>query len=390
MTRGEKKVFSDLLAQIKTDKEHVPGPKEEEPTDTREEWQPSSKLTSEDRSEMAHISWIFDSVLKDVRKRNEKAEDPAYTSGQAFGAYDVQKAELDAMQQGLFESEYSSADISRLLNEEQLPMDQAIALVVQRELAKNETALQAAVEEGDHALWEVCKERIFSLVSLFEEVQSAATAAADTTSTTTTATPEPTTTPESTATPDSSTDSSSTALAEFLDLPPEVPAESVVGALYPRMLHAAFRLLSLHFPQSTLISQFRTTTKSQGRAYAVLGASTDLYNEMIHFYWHGCHDLPSVISLLQEMEVTGVEPDKRLMGQLGGIVRQRTYDLKRHWQWKRHDSRKRREPWWDLTPNRMAMRELIGENGWIEKLEKRLKEKKKKKEKNADWMEEVD
>ncbi|PLB50242.1 hypothetical protein P170DRAFT_435438 [Aspergillus steynii IBT 23096] len=378
MTRGEKQVFSDLLKQIEGDKEKDSKPEEggEDHGESRvEAWQPSSELSHRDRSEMAHISWIFDSVLQDVRKQGKKK--PKGWDADAKRAFDAQSAEDAAMENEFYDRVFSSEEISQMLASESLPMDQAIAIVVRREAAKTEAALEASVEKDDQALWEVCKDRIFSMLHHLENAQSAA---ASTTSTTTAS--------DSDSTPDPTA-----ALAELLDLPPEVPAAAVVSSLYPKMLHAAFRLLSIHFPQSALISQFRATIKSQGRAFAVLGASADLYCEMIHFTWNGCLDLPGVIMILREMEVTGVEPNKRLVGQLRYIVRHRAYDLKRHQHWKRSDEKKRREPWWDLTPNRTAIRDLIGEDGWVAKLENRLREKlarekqaREKRERDEDWQ----
>ncbi|GAB1200924.1 hypothetical protein APSETT444_010305 [Aspergillus pseudonomiae] len=161
-----------------------------------------------------------------------------------------------------------------------------------------------------------------------------------------------------------------------LEVPESVPVEPVVTALYPKMLLVAFRLLNLHFPNSPLISQFRATIKSHGRASAVLGSSTGLYNELIYFYWRGCHDIPGVVSLLREMEVIGIEPNHRTCGLLTGIVNQRDRDLKQHWKRMHNEKRgPRREPWWDLAPNRKAVRELLGPEGWMHRIERRVQEK---------------
>ncbi|PYH46815.1 uncharacterized protein BP01DRAFT_355217 [Aspergillus saccharolyticus JOP 1030-1] len=169
-----------------------------------------------------------------------------------------------------------------------------------------------------------------------------------------------------------------------LTVPAGVPVSSVVAELYPKMLLAAFRLLNLHFPMSSLIGQFRATIRLMGPTSAMLGGSTGLYNDLIYFYWRGCQDLPAVVALMREMEVTGVEPDARTVRILSSINTQRTRDLKTHWQ--RHVSslpaRKDpsekvhvgRETWWDLAPNRKAYWILCGKDGYVDKLKARYEE----------------
>ena len=166
MTRGEKQVFSDLLSQLGGNEEKVPGPeerkerKEEGHTKTRfKARQPSSELSDRDRSEMAHISWIFDSVLEDVRRQGKKK--PEGWDAAAKQTFDMQEAEDAAMENDFYKTVFGNEDISQLLASESLPMGQAIALVVQREAAKIEDALEATVEKDDQAMWEVCKDRIF-------------------------------------------------------------------------------------------------------------------------------------------------------------------------------------------------------------------------------------
>ncbi|KAK1147700.1 hypothetical protein N8T08_001045 [Aspergillus melleus] len=387
MTRGERQVFSDLLQQIGGGQQEP----EQAPTDHAKEETPESpspglpRLSNEDRSERDQISWIFDSVLKDVQNRNRNRhqnqnQEAEAQQGQATmqipEELDAASVEHKLIRRGL-KIEHSSAEISELLRLESIPMQEAVFLIVERESARTGAALQAAIDagKGDQAVWDVCKERIFSMLDLLVTTH---TAKADVDASPF-APSDPTADPEQTAT-----------LAKLLDLPPEMPAESVVSALYPRMLLSVFQLLNLHFPQSPLIGQFRTTVKSHGRTSTVLGASTGLYNEMIYFYWRGCQDLPSVISLLQEMEVTGVEPDERMCALLRAIVLQRKEDIYKHARRRMPNAPKTREPWWDLAPNRMAVKDLIGEDGWIRKLEMRVQEKeereKEEKEKDMQWM----
>jgi hypothetical protein len=77
------------------------------------------------------------------------------------------------------------------------------------------------------------------------------------------------------------------------------------------------------------------------------------------------------------METTGVEPDERTCGLLKAIADQRERDLNNHRKQVRRENQNRgslRDPWWDMAPNRMAVKELFGENGWLPRLEKRVEE----------------
>ncbi|KAB8259334.1 hypothetical protein BDV32DRAFT_59137 [Aspergillus pseudonomiae] len=347
MTRGEKQVFSDLLEQLGAVQNDTPTAETQKP-----------ELSEEDKNEMAQISEIFEEVLKDIKQKKKRK---SATTDSAEG----QSAETDTpvtlqnleLQERLRKSEYSSEDISELLESNQISMEEAIELVVKKEAGKIESALRAAIDQGkeDTGVWDICRERIFSMLQHLGDVRLAQGL-------------------------DVGQDKNQAAQAptepSHLEVPESVPVEPVVTALYPKMLLVAFRLLNLHFPNSPLISQFRATIKSHGRASAVLGSSTGLYNELIYFYWRGCHDIPGVVSLLREMEVIGIEPNHRTCGLLTGIVNQRDRDLKQHWKRMRNEKRgPRREPWWDLAPNRKAVRELLGPEGWMHRIERRVQEK---------------
>ncbi|RAL09594.1 uncharacterized protein BO97DRAFT_445297 [Aspergillus homomorphus CBS 101889] len=169
-----------------------------------------------------------------------------------------------------------------------------------------------------------------------------------------------------------------------LSVPEGVPLTSVVTRLYPQMLLVAFRLLNLHHPASPLIGQFRATIRSMGPTSTLLGGSTELYNELMYFYWRGCQDVPAVVALVQEMDIIGVEPDQRTLRLLYSISAQRRRDVEAHWHRniqsvpKPEDPSKRarvgRETWWDLAPNRKAYFALFGEDGWIDKIKVRVEE----------------
>ncbi|EAU36560.1 conserved hypothetical protein [Aspergillus terreus NIH2624] len=332
MTQGEKQVFSELLEQIGV-RPDAPSPPAD--ADTQPDPSPTphaSSLSDADRSEMAQISAIFDSVLKDMKRRRGRAASKTVDAAAAAAA--AASADEAAATTGLppGEDADTDADIGHALQEKQVSTERAIELVVQREAGKIEAALRAAVESGagDTAIWAVCKQRIFSMLRHLDSAEVSALPISDA--------------------------SADDGESETLTVPPGVPHEPVVVALYPQMLLVAFRLLNLHYPGSPLIAQFRATIKAHGRASAVLGSSTGLYNELIYFAWRGAHDLPGVVALLQEMEVTGVEGDGRTCALLDGIARQRERDLTEHRRRVRAEpgGGAAREPWWDLAPNRRA------------------------------------
>ncbi|PKX95082.1 uncharacterized protein P174DRAFT_439759 [Aspergillus novofumigatus IBT 16806] len=330
MTESEKRAFGGLLEQMGVEE------KDDPEAATEETVKPALS-----KDEMSKISDIFNSVLEDLRKKKKGSE--ASTEG-AANRKSRRKVDEPAStskpgpqeQAGDSNPPESRSDVPR-------SAELAIQFTVQRESAKIERALRAAIDEGkgDTGIWEVCKERVFSMLRYLGDSRF----------------------PEDSGTP--------------LEVPESVSVEAVVTELYPKMLLVAFRLLNSHFPGSPLIGQFRSTIRSHGRTSAVLGSSTGLYNELIYFYWRGCSDIPSVVSLLKEMETTGVEPDERTCGLLKAIADQRERDLKNHRQQVPRENQNRgslRDPWWDMAPNRTAVKELFGENGWLPRLEKRVEE----------------
>ena len=246
-----------------------------------------------------------------------------------------------------------------------VPVHVGIDLVVRREAAKIEAELVAAAqqERGDFGIWNVCKERIFSMTRLLEdkrhggEPKEASPASDD---------------PIHRETRATSSKESST-----LEIPPFIPIEPVILSLYPEMLLVALRLLNREYPASPLIASFSSFVRTQGRESSIIGTSTNLYNELLSYYWDGCKDLSSVISLLREMEVTGVEADRETLIILHKISRRRRADVEAT---KRIVNRgdgvdRMVVPWWDIGPTRRAYRELEAPGGWIDKLEARAKRK---------------
>ncbi|GIK05825.1 hypothetical protein Aspvir_009939 [Aspergillus viridinutans] len=343
MTQSEKKAFGGLLEQMGVEEKVDPEAVTE-----------GTERPALSKDEMSKISAIFNSVLEDLRKEKEGSE--ASTEGAAKRKTRRKVDEPASTSKLGFQKQAGDSNPPELRSDDPVSVERAIHFTVQRESAKIERALRAAIDEGkgDTGIWEVCKERVFSMLRYLGDSRL----------------------PEDSGTSPASSAGEPTPHSP-LEVPESVSVEAVVTILYPKMLLVAFRLLNSHFPGSPLIGQFRSTIKSHGRTSAVLGSSTGLYNELIYFYWRGCSDLPSVVSLLKEMETTGVEPDERTCGLLRAISEQRERDLKNHWKRVRRENQNRgslRDPWWDMAPNRTAVRELFGENGWLPRLEKRVEE----------------
>lgn len=226
-----------------------------------------------------------------------------------------------------------------------ISMAQAIALVVQRETFAIENALFEAIEgnKGDMAVWEVCKTRIFSMLHHMDGQTSAEPSILD---------------------GNGADSSTTTASNHAVVIPPMIPAGMVITTLYPRALLTAFRLLNTHFPESQLISQFRASIKAQGRTSALLGASPELYHEMVHFYWHGCRDLPAVVAFLHDMDVHGLHAPRETIALLRGIERQGKTQTKSSTG--AREGVKGSSPFWDLPPNQKALAELSENGGWLE------------------------
>ena len=399
MTNDEKKTFGNLLEQLSTmRKEQKKGG---EPETTKGKSNSQELITDVDQHEMAQISDIFDAVLKDIRRKRPNLDKLGPTG-----------SEVDSGRQ-LAKSRGANIDIAEL-NDGNVSTREAAKLVMRRESAKIEAALRDAITDGrgDMGVWEVCKARIFSMLQYLGEAQgldpkylpppgmlmpalpSGEKPANDLSGSDETKSAEEDKVPEKEQSalvttqremgveaPDNdqteSSESEPKAVIGPLEIPSFVPVENVVSLLYPRMLLVAFRLINTHFPNSPLISQFRSTIKAHGRVSMVLGSSTGLFNELLYFHWRGCNDLPGVISLLQEMETTGAEPNERTHSLLHSIIAQRNRDLKDYHTRRNAGDAVPKDPWWDMAPNRKAMREIMGRDGWARKIYLRAEQAKK-------------
>ncbi|KAL0254931.1 hypothetical protein SLS55_009455 [Diplodia seriata] len=95
----------------------------------------------------------------------------------------------------------------------------------------------------------------------------------------------------------------------------------IIGPNYPSLLLVAMRQLRVDFPGSTLALALLPAVKSLGRGSYALGASTELYNELLAMTWLTYSDFQGLDDLLQEMENGGIDFDGNTLDLLDHIKR---------------------------------------------------------------------
>ncbi|GME24323.1 hypothetical protein GTA08_BOTSDO10585 [Neofusicoccum parvum] len=105
---------------------------------------------------------------------------------------------------------------------------------------------------------------------------------------------------------------------------PEEDSESfsefqIIGPNYPSFMLIAMRQLRVDFPGSTLALALLPAIKSLGRGSYALGASTELYNELLAMAWLTYSDFQGIDDLLQEMENGGIDFDTNTLDLLDSI-----------------------------------------------------------------------
>ncbi|KAL4977433.1 hypothetical protein BDW66DRAFT_33076 [Aspergillus desertorum] len=391
LTTHETRALAGLISKLEPENRPVPKHLAQEPG------QSGGPVQAKPEETDAKVSAIFAAVMKDVRnlqgppehtasgkatnaaseeteRRKERLGSEAGQSLDTVTASEKQARLWDLPKTAVHthESERhlpnTNEALAELLRTEELTLARAIQLVTERETAKIDLTLHAAVENTtDEGFWKVCQENVFSLVQHLgsnEDAASASVTYSDSPSPELPGADRPTTTKSGTATKSSSP----------LSVPAYVPIVPVVVAIYPKVLRTAFILLNLHFPDSHLISQFRTKITSLGRESATLGLTTSLFNDMLYFHWRVTHDFPEIIALCREMEITGAQPNIGTINILEGVVRERNEDLA-----KRQAGEASEQPWWDFPVNRRAMRRLLGEDGILERFRRQYREGKERK-----------
>lgn len=263
---------------------------------------------------------------------------------------------------------------------DQVETSRLIKLVVQRESEKIENELRQTIREGkgDLGLWKVCEERIFGMLRQLDEPSHNHNHYSGS--------PELANGRDSkdTDAEGSKDPENSASEQQPLDIPSYVPKNAIISAVYSNMLLVVFHLLRRNFPNSPLISEIWPTIQSYGRASVVLGASTQLYNELIRYYWRDCDDLATVVSLLKEMEETGVEPDTKTYRLVRAIATQRERArqkyIRQHEELRKgagQDLYNDSTSWMETVPNMHAYRELVGsghQQSWADRIQQRLEE----------------
>ncbi|KAL6239138.1 hypothetical protein BDW75DRAFT_199766 [Aspergillus navahoensis] len=386
LTTHETRALAGLISKLEPEKRPVPEQLAREPGQSGEPAQANLEETD------AEISAIFAAVLKDVRNLQGPPEHRASDK-----ATDAEREETEIRKERLGSEARQSLDtttalgeqpkavvqaqrsephlpdtneaLAELLRSDELTLARAIELITERETAKINSTLHTAVEnttEGD--FWKVCQENVFSLVQHLGIHEGAVSASA-----TYSESPSPEL-PVADRNITTTKSGASIKSSSPLSIPACVPIVPVVVAIYPKVLRTAFVLLNLHFPDSHLISEFRTKITSLGRESATLGLTTSLFNDMLYFHWRVTHDFPEIIALCREMEVTGAQPNIGTINILEGIVRERNEDLA-----KRQAGEASEQPWWDFPDNRRAMRRLLGEDGMLERFRRQYREGKERK-----------
>ncbi|KAJ5567523.1 hypothetical protein N7535_006829 [Penicillium sp. DV-2018c] len=365
VTSQEQQAFGSLLEKlgIKHDGESA-------------EVDPTIQMSEQKKAEMAELKSLFDPLLKNPMQKRAALKAEALRKKEQHETYRRQRQEEAQARE---EEDYGpkrikvrdlgySEPASNTGVEPTVTLKEAINIVVRSEFEHIEFLLFQAVEDGkgDLGVWEVCKERIFSMLNHLDE-NSLEKAIGKSL--------EEATDPDSVSTEDQDQDQPETTISGSgpLRVPAVVPVGPVVVLLYPKSLLVAFRLLRTHFPNSPLIPEFRSTIKEYGRVSAFLGASSGLYDELIHYYWRVCKDLPAVVSILSDMNQLGINPAYKTRNLLIDLIIQQRQDVKDH-----KDSPSGTGSFWNLPATKDAYDQLTREGGWMDQIEARTFEDKKR------------
>ena len=347
ITHAEKMIFADLIGQLKHEKPA--------PTPLKQKQSQASSRRPKPNNVNDLIA-MFDSLLDKKEKEKEKKKKPEKSGATTRGDSRKDFSGISGGSEKILLSDLGFLELGSGSGENfEITLSDAVDMVVQRESAKIEHELFGAIEEGrgDMGLWEECQEHIFGMLQHLEEPTLADVDAGSANNST----------PSTTGGSEDLKPSSGP-----LNIPALVPVTPVLAKLYPNTLLVAFRLLNTHFPESQLIGQFRSLIKTQGRTSSVLGTSAALCDEMIYFYWHGCNDLPAVISFLHDMDLHGIAPSSKSRRLLKDIVRQRFRDLD-----PLRNSNTGMDSFWNLPPNQKAFRDLAGPGGWLDRLDEQAR-----------------
>lgn len=344
MTSSERKTIRDLLSQL----EDQGIPVGDESTQTGGDGREPSPIRFAESKDFKQQQSSRSVRNRDLHETNE-AEDSDKAEDILTDLYKLQLSDL------------GMADPNTPSEDQLVTISEAMDLVVNRELKKIEAVLfQALEDKGDAGVWEVCHQRIFSILPLLESPETPAPSGLFE------AWPEP---------------SGETTSSDILDIPALLPSNLIVSRVYPEALVVAFRVLSTHFPESPIIDEFRSTIKTKSPASNFLSTSSSLMADMIIFYWRQRRDLPTVVSFLRDIHNSGVKPNTPMKLVLQNIHNQHDTQM----------SSSRRvgsalHPFWDLPPTRKAYNEFAEPGGWMDKLKLRRQEQKQERDQDRDHV----
>jgi hypothetical protein len=251
-------------------------------------------------------------------------------------------------------------------------------LLAQRESNKICKELDDAVEsgKGDFEIWRICQNRIFAMLNMVD-LEEAANPSWDP------AKPLDTTPSEQADgfgpnTPETFPPTSKNFRTEDppLDIPPDVPTLTVITIAYPQTLMHALKLLHTHYPLSPFAKHLPDAVKSHSRFSSLVGATTEFYNAVISFHWDFYSDLPHIISLIQEMDVNGVQFNYETLRIVNEIRDQRKEATRKAEENPNDTESASDSQWWDSEALRAAYRELVGssrKNGWLTKIRESIR-----------------
>ncbi|RPA84440.1 hypothetical protein BJ508DRAFT_359788 [Ascobolus immersus RN42] len=101
---------------------------------------------------------------------------------------------------------------------------------------------------------------------------------------------------------------------------------SVVGS-YPRLVAATMRVLRERFGDYTGVGWVFSRLKGLGADSYVIGASGEVYAEVLRARWEGFGDLGRVVELCEEIDQNGVDPTESLVLQMREVLEQVSKDI---------------------------------------------------------------
>lgn len=100
-------------------------------------------------------------------------------------------------------------------------------------------------------------------------------------------------------------------------------APSIPTTSYQHIFLLALRLLTRRTRYTALANSLLPTIKSHSLTSSILGTSTALYNEVIGYRWAIFKDMGTILSLLRDMESTGVAANAKTLELLDRIAKNR-------------------------------------------------------------------